>query len=613
MHKPSPRLAIFLAILGCAQPEVAPTPPTPQPPTGPTAAEADAFVQQANADLRRLWVEAGKADWAYETDITDAHEKEASTKREATMAWLTEAIPKAATFRGVEGLSAASARQLHLLRINATLPAPSDPARRKELAEISTRLSGMYGKGAYCTGEGASQICRDLGQLEDVLAQDRDPAHQLEAWTGWHTIAPPMRSDYQRFVELGNAGAREIGFADMGELWRSGYDMTPAEFETEVDRLYSQVSPLYEGLHCYTRKRLNTRYGDQIAPKTGPIPAHLTGNMWAQSWENLFPLLEPFPGEPDLDPTAALQKQKWDPIQMARTAERFFTSMGLDALPETFWQRSMFTKPPGKEAVCHASAWDVEMNDDLRIKMCIKPNYDDLVTLHHELGHNYYYHAYYTLPALYQNGANDGFHEAIGDSIALSMTPGYLKQLGLVSEVSDSEKSVLNFQMQMALGKVAFLPFGRMIDQWRWDVFSGKVPSDQYNAGWWALRLKFQGVAPPTPRDEAFFDPGGKYHIPGNTPYMRYFLADILQFQFYRAMCDASGHQGPLHTCSTYGSKEAGDKLQKMLAMGSSQPWPDALEAMTGSRQMDASAILAYFEPLQGWLKEQNADQQCGW
>jgi peptidyl-dipeptidase A len=586
---------------------------TPAAPAGPTPAEADAFLQSANAELRRLWVDAGNADWAYETDITDEHEKTASEKREATMAYLTDAIPKAASFRDVPGLTADQARQLYLLRINATLPAPTDAGRRKELADIATKLNGMYGKGQYCTGEGKKQKCRDLGQLEDVLATDRDPAHQLDAWKGWHTISPPMRPDYQRFVELGNEGAREIGFADMGELWRAGYDMTPAEFETEVDRLYSQVEPLYVDLHCYARKQLNAKYGDAVVPPTGGIPAHLTGNMWAQSWENIYPMLEPFPGEADLDPSKAIAAQKWDPQKMAKTAEGFFTSMGLDPLPPTFWERSMFTKPPGKEAVCHASAWDVEMNNDLRIKMCIKPNYDDLVTLHHELGHDYYYHAYYQLPPLYQNGANDGFHEAIGDAIALSMTPGYLQKLGLVKDVSENDKAVLNFQMQMALAKVAFLPFGRMIDQWRWDVFSGKIAPDAYNAGWWQLRADFQGVVPPEPRDESLFDPGAKYHIPGNTPYIRYFLADILQFQFYKAMCEASGHQGPLHTCSTYGSKEAGDRLQKMLAMGASKPWPDALEAMTGTRQMDAGAILEYFAPLQAWLKEQNADQKCGW
>ncbi len=592
------------------------TPPAPEPlpaPAGPTAEEAKAFAAEANAALKEKWIAESQAAWAYATDITDAHEQAESAAREATMGWLTDAIPKAATFRDVPGVDADTARSLHLLRIAGTLPSPSDPAQRKQLAEIATRLGGVYGKGEYCVGEGEQKVCRDLGQLEEVLATSRDPAAQYEAWNGWHTVGPQMRADYQQFVTLGNEGAKEIGFTDMGELWRSGYDMPPAAFEAEVDRLWTQVEPLYKDLHCYTRNKLNATYGDAVAPKTGPIPAHLTGNMWAQSWENLYPILEPYPKEPDLDPTAALQKQQWDHLKMVKTAEGFFTSMGLDPLPATFWDRSMFLQPPDREVVCHASAWDVTFNDDLRIKMCIKPDYDNLVTLHHELGHDYYFHYYYQLPALYQAGANDGFHEAIGDAIALSMTPSYLQKIGLVSEVSPSKESIVNYQLQVALAKVAFLPFGRMIDQWRWDVFSGKIPPDQYNKGWWDLRLKYQGVAPTSPRDEAYFDPAGKYHIPGNTPYIRYFLAHILQFQFHEAMCKASGHTGPLDQCSVFGSTAAGDKLKAMLALGASKPWPEAMEAIAGTREMDARPMLEYFAPLHTWLKEQNAGQQCGW
>jgi peptidyl-dipeptidase A len=612
----SAALALALAA-ACSGPASAPpTEQAPKPPAstaGPTAGDAAAFVKKANEELLKHWVDESRTEWAYETDITDEHEKAASEMKEATMAWLTDAIPQAAKFKDVPGLDADTARSLYLLRIAGTLPAPSDPAKRKELADIATKMNGMYGKGQYCTGEGDKQKCRDLGALEDVLATDRNPQHQLDAWTGWHTISPPMRPLFARFVELGNEGAKEIGFSDMGDLWRSGYDMPPDDFEKEVDRLYSEVEPLYRDLHCYTRRKLNEKYGDAVVAKTGPIPAHLTGNMWAQAWDNLYPMLTPFPGEPAVDPTAALVKQKWDPEKMVKTAEGFFVSMGLDPLPETFWQRSMFTKPEGKDVVCHASAWDVTYDNDLRIKVCVKPTFDDLRTLHHELGHDYYYHAYHQLPVLYQNGANDGFHEAIGDAIALSITPGYLKQLGLIDEVKASDKSTVNYQMQVALQKIAFLPFGRMIDQWRWDVFSGKIPADQYDKGWWDLRLKFQGIAPPSERGEDLFDPGAKYHIASNTPYMRYFLADILQFQFHKALCDASGFQGPLYECSNYGSKAAGAKLEAMLAMGASKPWPDALEAIAGTRQMDAAAMLEYFGPLQKWLKEQNEGQQCGW
>ena len=586
--------------------------PQPEPagqPAGPTAADAKAFVDEADTQLRALWTASETAGWNHATNITDANEEASAKAEEANMAYMSEIIPKAASFNGVE-VDPDTARKLHLIKNNAVLPAPSDDTKRAELAGIVTKLGSMYGKGKYCPEGGE---CKVLGDLEDTLRLSRDPKELLDAWVGWRTISPEMRPLYQRFAELGNEGAEEIGFEDMGVAWRSGYDMTPAEFETELDRLAAEVAPLYEQLHCLVRAELNKQYGDSVVALDKPIPAHLTGNMWAQSWENLYPMVEPYPGEPSLDVTEQLAAKGYEDQKMVRAAEGFFTSMGLDPLPDSFWTNSMFTKPDDREVVCHASAWDIGMKDDLRIKMCIKPTMEDYVTIHHELGHNYYFHYYYKEPVLFQSGANDGFHEAIGDAIALSITPSYLKQVGLLEDVSDNEKGVINKQMQDALAKVAFLPFGRMIDQWRWDVFSGKIPPEKYNEGWWRLREEFQGIAAPIPRTEADFDPGAKYHIPGNTPYIRYFLAHVLQFQFHKAMCEAAGHEGPLHTCSVYGSTAAGDNLKAMLAMGASKPWPDALEALTGTRQMSAEPLVEYFEPLSKYLAEQNKDRECGW
>ncbi|HWB77305.1 MAG TPA: M2 family metallopeptidase [Nannocystaceae bacterium] len=585
----------------------------PQPAGDPAKdAEAKAFVTETDKQLRTLWVEGAKAEWAKATNITDETEAAAAKANAATMAYETKAIRESTKFSDYKG-DADVERQVKLLQLTSTLPAPDDEAKRNELSGIMAKLEGMYGKGKYCKGRGAKEVCRDLGQLEDVLANPKSKYNeQLDAWQGWHEVAKPMRPLYSRFVELGNEGAKGIGYDDMGILWRSRYDMAPDAFEQEVERLWKQVEPLYTALHCHVRAKLHDKYGDDV-PAEGPIPAHLLGNMWAQDWQNLYPMLEPFPDEPSLDVTEALKKASYDEIKMVKTAEGFFTSLGLDPLPATFWERSMFTKPAGKDVVCHASAWDVEMNNDLRIKMCIKINHEDLVTIHHELGHDYYYMNYYTKPALYQSGANDGFHEAIGDAIALSITPEYLKKIGLLTEISDNDKGIINKQMQDALGKIAFLPFGKLIDQWRWDVFSGKTTPDRYNAAWWDLKLKYQGVAPATSRGEEFFDPGAKYHIPGNTPYARYFLAHILQFQFHKSMCAAAGHTGPLHTCSIYGSKEAGAKLKAMLEMGASKPWPDALEALTGSREMDAGALMEYFAPLMKHLEEQNKARKCGW
>ena len=621
----STRLSFALGLLlpaavipwGCTGSDAPSEEPTTAPATDaaakPTKEEAEAFAKTVDADLRRLWTDSSKKAWAYNTDITDEHEKALTESEEKAMAYLTEAMPKAHQMLQADGLDPAVARQLQLLKTATSLPAPSDPARRKKLAEIASKLSGMYGKGKYCSNPEDETTCKDLGQLSTTLATSDDWDEQLEAWNGWRTVSPPMKSMYQDFVTLGNEGAKEIGYDDVGQLWRAGYDMTPAEAEAETERLWQQVKPLYEQLHCHVRAELSKKYGEDKVKPDGLIPAHVTGNMWAQSWEGLYPMLEPNPGQPSLDVTKALTEQKWDHTKMVKSAESFFTSMGLDPLPDTFWERSMFVKPEGKEVVCHASAWDVDLNNDLRIKMCIEPTLDEFVTIHHELGHNYYYHYYYTEPVLFQQGAHDGFHEGIGDTLALSITPAYLHQLGLVAEVSESDEAVVNKQMLDALQKISFLPFGRMIDQWRWDVFAGEVSPEQWNEHWWKLRAEYQGVGAPNERPADAFDPGAKYHIPANTPYLRYFFAHVLQFQFHKALCDASGHEGPLHTCSIYGSKEAGDRLKVMLAMGASKPWPDALEAVAGTRQMDAAALVEYFGPLQSYLEEQNKDRTCGW
>jgi peptidyl-dipeptidase A len=456
--------------------------------------------------------------------------------------------------------------------------------------------------------------CKNLDALEEIIGTSRNYDEITEAWTGWHSIARPMRAKYQRFVELANEGARELGFADLGVLWRSRYDMSADDFQKEAARLYEQIKPLYQSLHCYARGRLQQKYGKDKVPDHKPIPAQLLGNMWAQQWNRVFDdLLKPYPNASIETADRELQAQKWDAVRMAKSAETFYTSIGFPALPQPFWERSMLTRPRDRDVVCHASAWDMDDKDDVRIKMCMRPNEEDLFTIYHEMGHVYYFIWYKDQPQLFQDGAHDGFHEAIGDTVNLSVTPAYLHQIGLVSAVKPSQEAIINQQMKMALDKIAFLPFGKLIDEWRWGVFSGAIKPADYNKAWWQLREKYQGVAAPVARSEADFDPGAKYHIPGNTPYTRYFLSFIIQFQFHKALCDAAGFKGPLHECSIFGSKEAGRKYGEMLSLGSSQPWPETLEKLTGTRQMDASAIIDYFQPLEAWLAEQNKGQACGW
>jgi peptidyl-dipeptidase A len=334
--------------------------------------------------------------------------------------------------------------------------------------------------------------------------------------------------------------------------------------------------------------------------------------MWAQEWGNIYDVVAPPSGPLPYDLGAILKARNTDSQQLVRYGEGFYKSLGFDPLPGTFWKRSMLSHPRDRDVVCHASAWDVDNVRDVRIKACFQPTADDFVTVHHELGHNYYQMAYRNQPFFFRDGANDGFHEAIGDSIALNVTPDYLKKLGLIDAVPPPSADI-PLLLHTALDKIAFLPFGLLIDKWRWQVFSGQVTPEHYNSAWWALREKYQGIAPPVERSEADFDPGAKYHIPGNVPYMRYFLARVYQFQFYRAMCQAAGYQGPLNRCSVYGSKEAGARLNAMLELGRSKPWPETLKVMTGSDKADASAIVEYFQPLIDWLKEQNKGEKEGW
>ena len=505
-------------------------------------------------------------------------------------------------------VSADQRRKLNILKQSLVMPAPQDPAKSAELAKIGAELNSMYGKGNYTTESGKTL---SLGQMTAKMASSRNYDELLEMWQGWRTISPDMKPLYIRQAELANEGAQGLGYADLGAMWRSNYDMSADEFAKEVDRLWGQAKPLYDDLHCYVRTELGKTYGEDKVPQDQPIPAHLLGNMWAQSWGNIYDVVAPENADPGYDLTKQLAANNYDEIKMVKGAETFFTSLGFEALPETFWQRSLFTKPADRDVVCHASAWDLDAKDDIRIKMCIQKTGEDFSVIHHELGHNFYQRAYQNQPVYYQNSANDGFHEAIGDTIALSVTPKYLKEIGLIDTIPDESKDI-GLLMKMALDKVAFIPFGLMVDQWRWKVYSGEVTPENYNTAWWELREKYQGVRAPIDRESNAFDPGAKYHVPGGVPYSRYFLAHIQQFEFHRALCEISGNTDPIHRCSIYNNKDAGTALNKVLEMGSSQPWQEAYKVLTGSEQMDATAILDYFAPLQTWLKEKNQGKQCG-
>lgn len=578
----------------------------------PTLADVDAFLKTAEAKLDAMSLEANRIQWVNATYINDDTDALAAKNAAQLTEYQVQLALDAAKLQKVTGLSADQKRKLDLLRGGITLPAPTTPGAADTLATLSTRMASAYGKGMG-TLDGKPINGSDI---EAAMGTERDPAKLKEMWASWHdNVGAPLRDDYTRAAGIANQGARELGYKDVGAMWRSGYDLSPDAFGALTDKLWRDVEPLYKALHSYTRWKLNEKYGDAVQPKTGPIRADLLGNMWAQEWGNIYDLVAPKgAGDLGFDIGELLAARGDDPVKMVRIGEGFYSSLGFAPLPETFWTRSQIVKPADREVICHASAWDIDSRDDIRIKMCTKVNSDDFVTIHHELGHNYYQRAYKAQPFLYKNGANDGFHEAIGDFVALSITPQYLVDIKLLDPAKvPSEDKDIGLLLRQAMDKVAFLPFGLLVDKWRWGVFSGAIKTSDYQAAWDALRLQYQGIKPPVERDETKFDPGAKYHIPAQVPYTRYFLARLLQFQFYKAACDQSGWKGPLHRCSFFGNKEVGAKLNAMLELGQSKPWPEALEAFTGSREISGAAMAEYFAPLKAWLDEQNKGKPSGW
>ena len=609
----------------------------------PTVQQAREFLEATEAEIVDYNRRASRAYWVNANFITEDTTAMTAEVGAEGLAMATRLSNEAKRFNDVQ-LPADMRRKIDMLKRGSNFPAPEREGAAEELAEIMSRMDSVYGQAKFRLPDGMiAKADAVLGDDDDdiyeqyqavrIMAQSRDPELLRSTWEGWRTLAMPydsghpqqvpldglpddysLKADYARMVEIINEGARELGYADAGALWRGGYDMDADAFATEVDRLWGQVKPLYDELHCYVRGELNDQYGDEVVPLDQPIRADLLGNIWAQQWGNTYDMVEPDGAAKGVDVTALLEDKGYDALQMVKTGEDFFSSLGFAPLPDSFYKRSLITKPADREVQCHASAWNLDDQEDIRIKMCTEVTGEDFQTVHHELGHNYYQRAYKDQPVFYKDGANDGFHEAIGDMIALSITPDYLVQIGLLDEAdvpgADADTALL---LGQAMDKIAFLPFGLLVDKWRWQVFDGTLSPAEYNDGWWALRTEYQGIRPPGDRPAEAFDAGAKYHIPGNTPYMRYFLAHILQFQFHKAACDMAGFEGPLHRCSVYGNTEVGKRFNAMMEMGSSQPWPDALEAFTGTRQMDGSAIIEYFRPLIGYLEEQNEGRTCGW
>ncbi|NXE25143.1 ACE enzyme, partial [Ardeotis kori] len=602
-------LLLWLSLAGALRPGLEP------PQYEPTEQGAALYASAYSSTAELVLFESVSASWDYYTNLTDenaALQVEASLEEQN----FTELWGKKAKELYGNIWSNFSDPQLRKIISSIQTLGPSNlPLEKRE--QYNTILSDMdkiYSTAKVCLPNGT---CWELEpDISDIMATSRSYKKLLYAWEGWHNAAGnPLRAKYEEFVKLSNEAYQMDGFEDTGSYWRSWYDST--SFEKDLEGLYNQLEPLYLNLHAFVRRKLYDRYGPKYINLKGPIPAHLLGNMWAQQWNNIYDLMVPYPEKPNLDVTSTMVQQGWNATHMFRVSEEFFTSLGLLEMPPEFWEKSMLEKPAdGREVVCHASAWDFYNRKDFRIKQCTTVTMEQLFTVHHEMGHVQYFLQYMDQPISFRDGANPGFHEAIGDVMSLSVsTPSHLKKIGLLSSATEDTESNINYLLKMALEKIAFLPFGYLIDQWRWNVFSGSTPPNRYNYDWWYLRTKYQGICAPVSRNESNFDPGAKYHIPGNTPYIRYFASFILQFQFHKALCQAANHSGPLHTCDIYMSKEAGAKLREVLKAGSSKSWQEILFNLTGTEKMDAGPLLEYFSPVTEWLQEQNnkTNEVLGW
>jgi len=575
--------------------------------------ELDIFLNEVEKQNLELGPVISSASWISSNFITyDSQKVIADYGTRYTLDALEKAR-RASSFDELE-VSDEKRRMLNILKTSFVMPPPLDDELAAELSKITTSLEAMYGGGEHCFEDGN---CYDLEAFEAIIDNSRNPEELLRAWSGWHEISRPMKPMYMRMVEIGNQGANDLGYQNLSDLWFSKYDMPSDEFLMETDRVWEEVKPLYEALHCHVRAKLNEHYGDEIVSNSNPLPVHMLGNMWGQSWSNIYDLVYPKQDEiSTVNLTKIIEERNLSEIDMVEYAEDFFISIGFEALPETFWERSLFVKPVDRSVVCHASAWNLDpANNDLRIKMCIEKNEEDFITIHHELGHIFYYQAYNHLPTLFQGGANDGFHEAFGDLLTLSITPEYLKKIDFINqeEADLAEEDFIGLLMKQALEGVVIIPWALMLDKWRAGIFKGDITEDNLNESWWEMRKNYQGIVPPSERSEAYFDAGAKYHIPGNTPYTRYYLARIMQYQFHEALCKESGFEGYLHECSVYGNKDAGEKIISTMAIGQSLPWQDAFEKITGSRELSGESILSYYAPLKTWLDEQNQNRTCGW
>ncbi len=580
---------------------------TPAP--GPLETPA-AFIVRAEQELTLADAANQRAQWVNQTNLNEDTNWLAARASERFTAVQMNLARTAATYRSRD-IDPIIARKLALLAVAVRSPAPPSSDQAGQWADLRTRLVARYNQQRVVDGE---RMLGSYGEVRHAMETTRDPEALLHLWHEWHAVGHDLEDDYARYVALSRQGAQSLGFHDVGELWRSVYDMSPTEMAADTERLWAEIRPLYAALHCHTRAALSKAYGAGVQAPAGPIRIELTRNPMGMYWVGAYDLLATGLPTPGYDLDHLLESHPSSGEALAHYADRFWTSTGLPAMPASFWTRSLFDKPSDRTVACSGSAAIVGDPTDVRLKMCVGNNALDFSTVHHEVGHAVYALAYQEQPYLFRGAANDAFHEAVADLGALSITPAYLQAIGIITpaEALGADQD-LGLLLRMALQRVTFLPFSLIVDRWRWQVYAGAVPPAQYDATWWSLVAQYQGLMPGETRPEGSFDIAALPHITSDISYIRYFYAYLIEFQLFKAACDAAGWTGPLHRCSLYGNAAAGAHLRPMLAMGASRPGADALEAGTGARRVSAEGLLAYFAPLRAYLDAQNQERQCGW
>lgn len=575
----------------------------------------DADLEDILARLDFLGTERCSANvgsqWAYETDVNEYTQLQALESQRVYADFQNQAWFLISKIDKNNIRDPVIRRRLRYLSVVGPAALPPDQLDRYN--RVINDMLAVYNEANICAYNDPFRCgLRLYPDISQIMARSRNWDELQYVWTEWRRRSGTRIKDlYQQLVVLNNEAARLNNFTDAAEYWMFPYESP--NLQQDIDEVWEMIRPLYEELHAYVRRKLRDLYGPEKIAAHAPLPAHILGNIWAQSWTNIIDVTLPYPGKNYIDVTQEMQAQGYTPIEMFRIAEEFYLSMNLSAMPPEFWAGSIIADPGDRPLICQASAWDFCNRLDYRIKMCTKVTMKDLITVHHEMAHVQYFLRYSGLPREFRDGANPGFHEAVGEAVALSVaTPRHLQTLGLANKYIDEGSADINYLFSLAMEKLVMLPFSIAMDRWRWDVFRGYVTREDYNCHWHRLKEQYSGIKPPVLRSEDDFDPGAKYHVPANIPYIRNFVAGVLQFQLYRALCQAAGQRyvddprRPLHRCDFYRSPEAGRILGKMMERGSSIPWQETLQEAIGEDRLDASALREYFRPLEDWLRTEN-------